>query len=167
MNNILIILLVLTLLIGVLYLNKREKYGNVLGAAAPYEKILEQCLSNCDREDPDQRLQEHGNWPCSEYCHSMVTELARRGVDPSTISMGETTPKSCKEQCTSDSPLITNEDKRKCESVCQGEYEVAKWCKALWCPYRPNNQPEDECMKECILTKTTNNNQVSWTWLFG
>ena len=53
---------------------KPEGFSNVLGALAPYKSHLVQCIKECNRESPDNRLLESGNFNCSIYCESVLTD---------------------------------------------------------------------------------------------
>ena len=135
-----------------------EKYGGVLGQLADYQPELNECLNRCSRNDPSDRLSAHSNFNCSAYCNSVMTDKARRGVPPR-----KTIPNNlekCTRQC--NTPKASENEKRKCISMCYGQNEVADWCKSLWCPYSLDY--DDVCMKRCTSTWNTNNNQVSWKW---
>lgn len=156
--------IILVVLIVVVVKKKREGYGTVLGQLAPYQKHLSECINQCNREDPNRRLLAGSNINCGVYCESVVTEMAQRGIPPESIEIVNE-ESVCKKQCSGNLPsgrTPTKQERDKCESMCQGQQNVAKYCSELWCPY--SVFPRDECMKMCFDTATTNNNQVSWKW---
>ena len=147
-----------------------EGYGQVLGSLAPYRSLINECINECNREDPDRRLQESGNWNCGVYCESAFSEFARKGIPPENLGF-ENTQTLCERQCSdaTDHTLtgnasIDHNSKRKCISVCSGQNEVAEWCKEMWCPYQ-DDESNEVCMKGCMLNFNTNNNQNSWNWI--
>lgn len=138
--------------------NKKEPFAQVLGALAPYQTELAHCISDCEREDPNRRLQADGNWSCDRYCYSKFTDFAREKKKMTSFEPEYNTEQKCELQCRSGDKTADN----KCKSMCHCVNEVAKWCKELWCPY--THVDTSECMKQCIATNLTNCNQVSWTW---
>ena len=136
-----------------------ENYGSVLGQLAPYQEQLNECVSQCEKTDPNTRLLPQANINCGRYCEFVMTEFANKGTHPASIPINNTTKK-CEKQCN----VIgsTENEQRKCVSMCEGRNEIAKWCKELWCPYSLFD--EDKCMNWCTSTGNINNNQVSWEW---
>lgn len=129
---------------------------NILGALAPYRKKLATCLKECNRQNPDARLLQSGNFNCSLYCESVLTDMARRGVPPEHVKI-DTSSKVCQNQCSS--PHKIEEDK--CISTCECHHNVLKWCDNQ-CLYSTLNK--EDCMKQCSDVYLTNCNQVSWDW---
>ena len=162
MNNTQLLILVLVILAVLMVCYNRqssEGYGVPLGQLAPYRKQYGQCLDQCNREDPGRRLLPQTNVNCDLYCNSVLTDAAERGIPPSSFQFSDSTSQ-CKKSCAD--PSATENEKRKCISMCFGRNEVSKWCKELWCPY--STLPEGECIKQCTLTNLANTDQVAWTW---
>ena len=136
-----------------------EGYGSVLGQLAPYAEQMNQCLNECNRSDPNNRLTAQANINCGKYCESVIGEMANRGIPPSTYPIHNNMVE-CEKQCSA--PGSTHNEQRKCISMCHGQREVAQWCKELWCPY--SLWGEGDCMDQCIALWNTNNNNNSWTW---
>ena len=139
--------------------NSTEGYGTVLGQLAPYAEQLNECFNECNRSDPNTRLLAQGNINCGVYCESIFTEMAQNGTPPSEYPINNNMTL-CEKQCDVDG--ASENEKRKCLSMCYGHNEVAQWCKELWCPYSLFD--EETCMKHCTATWNTNNNQVAWKW---
>ena len=57
---------------------------------------------------------------------------------------------------------LKRNQQRRCVDDCEGQYNVALWCKTLACPY--SLMPEDVCMEQCIASKYTDNSQATWHW---
>lgn len=145
----------------------QEGYGTPLGQLAPYAEHLNECINECNRSDPSRRMLSQSNINCGIYCEAVVTGMAQKGISPESIPINNNFTK-CEKQCDTtlpDGKLSTPGEKRKCISKCHGQNDVAQWCKELWCPY--STLPEHECMKQCFRTHTTNNNQISWSWLMS
>lgn len=141
-----------------LCISYKESYGTPLGQLAPYNALINECIDECNREDPNRRLGEAGNWNCGVYCESMATSLANAGIPPESLSYSNSMTK-CEKQCEKGKTKL---ERRKCKSMCFGQNEVAKWCKELYCPY--SLFPHDDCMQQCISVHNTNNNQTGWSW---
>nr|QBK86350.1 MAG: hypothetical protein LCMAC102_01450 [Marseillevirus LCMAC102] len=165
MKELVFVLITVVLILGFLFIiskKKSEGYGTPLGQLAPYVEQLNECINECDREDPNRRLLATGNWNCGKYCESIITDLAQKGVSPSSPFLRvRNSMTDCEKQCSGFG--ATHNEKRKCISMCFGRKEVGKWCKELWCPY--SVEDDDECMRDCIATNSTNANQVAWTWM--
>jgi len=163
-NSVLVLGAIMIVILIIMCKNKSssEHYGTPLGQLAPYVSQMNECINECNREDPSRRFSSPGNFNCGVYCESIFTNLAQHGYPASKLHYSNSMKK-CEKQC--DDPYATKNEKRKCIGVCTGQNEVAKWCKELWCPY--STFDNDDCMKQCVATNTTNNNQVSWNWLYG
>jgi len=154
---VIVIVLFLTLIVVSTYMYYKTEKFNILGALAPYKKQLVQCIRECNREDPDTRLLQSGNFNCSVYCESVLTDMARRGVPPENVKILTTSDK-CEKQCSGKYP---NVEKNKCIGVCKCHNNVYKWCNNQ-CRY--STSPKHECMKDCGDVYLTNCNQTSWDW---
>lgn len=141
--------------------SRKEGFGDVLGALAPYEKGLAECEKQCWREDPGKRMLSPANTGCDKYCQSTFTEFARHSLPPPTAMTSQDT---CELQCSVGKFAKDPIAKDKCISMCNCHSEVKSWCRQQ-CAY--TTQDPMSCLKECIATKLTNCNQTSWTWLVG
>ena len=155
-----IIGVMLVLLVPRCLSTSQENYGTVLGQLAPYREQINECVKQCERSDPLNRLLPQGNVNCGVYCESLMTEMANRGFAPDTYPI-ETNLSRCEKQCVGNEHT-THEEKRKCISVCHGQREVGQWCKETLCPY--SRWPEEKCMEICIATNNVNNINGSWVW---
>jgi len=153
-----VLLIIIILIVCVCRASKKESYGTPLGQLAPYRAFYNECINQCERQDPNRRFLAPGNINCGIYCESVMTDLAQRGVPPESLSFSNSMT-DCEKQCAHGK---TKNERDNCKSVCFGQNEVAKWCKELYCPY--SMFPHDDCMDQCIAVNTTNNNQVAWTW---
>jgi hypothetical protein len=180
-----IILVAILVLVTVLVLVQANKPSQpegmaILGALAPYQAHLNECIDQCNRSDPNSRLFSGSNTNCGVFCQSVFTQFARSGVSPDDIPL-ITNQSICEKGCEDHMktlpeyiedrlhPKLRQEMKRKCVNMCTGQRNAAEWCKKIQCPYS-NQYFEDGhkgvpgCMKQCMANTTTNNNQNQWTW---
>lgn len=155
-TNIIIILIVVIIVI-IICRNSKEDFGNVVGAAAPYQELLVNCLNQCE-EDANNSFLPEVNTTCDAYCDFIVSDMARKGVPPEDFKLVNFSLNDCEKRCSSSS----NAEKMKCLGLCYSEHEVVKWCKEMECPY--SGFSEDDCMKMCVSSKNVNNNQMRWNW---
>ena len=164
MSELIFVVIVIAVLVIALCLHNHnyktpiESYGSVMGQLAPYAEQMNQCINECNRSDPNNRLTEQSNIHCGMYCESIITDMANRGIPPNAYPIRNNMTV-CEKQCSGGK---THDERRKCLSMCHGQREVAQWCKELWCPY--SLWPKDECLSQCIALWNSNNNQNSWTW---
>lgn len=158
--SIVLVVVCVAMLVLLVVWNRRksEKFG-ILGAAAPYQAQLSQCITQCNRSDPNNRLMPQNNLYCEDYCNDVVSSFAESGIPAKNIPISDNYTL-CESQC--NTPDSTPEQRKKCISMCYGQNQVAQWCKELWCPY--SLWDDDQCMDLCFRTWNTNNNQVSWEW---
>ena len=161
-TTLICIIIGILLLIFLLSRSSTERYGTVLGAAGNYGQGLVNCLNDCEREDPDKRLQGQSNFNCSIYCDYVISDMAQKGIPPEEFPVHNNLKK-CEIQCSA--PNATETEFRKCVSVCYGQREALQYCKELQCPYSLDD--ENTCLKQCASTQGINSNQVSWNWLRG
>lgn len=152
----------------------------ILGALAPYQAHLTECIDQCNRSDPGKRLFSGSNTDCSVYCQAVFTEFARSGIDPKEIPI-TTHQSECETICDTgmkelpeyiagriDGKLATDM-RRDCIGVCTGHRNIAEWCKKIQCPYSAdylddNNKNVPGCMEQCVTSMSANNNQTRWVW---
>lgn len=146
------------ILLWILCKRKSEDFG-LLGAAAPYQAQLSQCITQCNRSDPGNRFMSQNNLFCEDYCNDIISKFSESGINPKSIPLKDNYT-ICEEQCNVEGS--TPDEKKKCVSMCYGQNNIAQWCKELWCPY--SLWDGDKCMDMCFRTWNTNNNQVSWEW---
>jgi len=158
-----VLLGVLGLIFVVLVVTRKqvEPFGQILGAAGPYQKQYVQCLNECQKEDPNDRLG-HNNLTCGYYCDAVITEMSNQGIPPKDVELDDNLLQ-CSQECAKHSTYdTTRRDYQKCVSGCYGAKEVSQWCKELWCPY--SRFPQDLCMNMCTSSNGANNNQNAWKW---
>ncbi|MDB4769571.1 hypothetical protein OAG24_01260 [bacterium] len=149
---------------------QKDNFAQVLGALGPYKHELAECISECEKQDPNRRLQANGNIGCDKRCYSILSQKAR-SEDPQerVVSLSDINPIGdggdnitenieCEELCSS--VPATHASYRKCISMCKCQKEVQSWCSRLWCPYSDSKN----CMNDCMKTNLSKCNQVSWTW---
>jgi len=156
--------LIILLIIGYLICNcknKNRQNFQILAAAGPYQAQYVQCLNECQKEDPGDRLGVN-NLTCGAYCDSVITELIENGIPPEDVPIKNNLTE-CEQECNEKAfPDSTKEDIRKCISSCHGAKEVSQYCAELWCPY--SRFPHDLCMNMCTSSNGANNNQNAWNW---
>lgn len=169
---ILIVLLIIVVFIVVSTATKsQENFAQVLGALGPYKKELAECISECERQDPNKRMQSNGNINCDKRCYSIISTIARSNKNRENSKIyadyvnpigdkgdNKTETEECEEIC-SIAPA-THTSYRKCVSMCKCQKEVQSWCSRLWCPY----SNDKDCMSNCMRVNLSNCNQVSWNW---
>lgn len=142
----------------------RERYGNVLGAAAPYKDQYLACVRACERQDP-RTYPGASNQACGNACDALISEAVRSGVPP---------------------PPFTTEFER-CDGAYPGE-GVLNWAcvakdnvrmacrqKCAWTANEPAGEyviaPDGErvsgmekCMRDCTHIQTPN--EYLGPWIF-
>ena len=162
--KLLLITIFLAAIAVICILRKRsyEGFGQVLGAAGPYAPQYVQCLNECNREDPGDRLSGANNLTCGYYCDAVISKIVEQNPPPHRVKLQNNLIE-CENECNKlAKPGDTHNDIRKCISTCYGAKEVSQWCEELWCPY--STFPHELCMNMCTSSKSTNNNQNAWTW---
>lgn len=156
----LFLVLIIAIVIVVIFLlrSQKEGFGNVIGAAAPYQELLVNCLNQCDEEDPSNRLLPQANITCDAYCDFIVSDMAKKGIPPEDFKLVNFSLNDCETRCASSN----NDERMKCLGLCYSEHEVAKWCKEMQCPF--SNFDEDDCMKMCVSSKNADNINMRWNW---
>lgn len=168
-----------------------EKWS-VLGEMAPYRKQFGQCIDQCNRWDPSTSLFSGSNTNCGVYCESVFSQLARTGIPPEIVPRQRTYTEKCKRQCSdgmkklptwlkdeilhvadaAGAPAVVDNRKAlfksmedKCVDTCVGHHNVVEWCKKTQCPYAiVDDKAIPSCMEQCVLSKSTDNVQNTWTW---
>ena len=131
---------------------KKEEYGDVLGALGPYDKILASAGNQIRQTDPSIRLQPNNAWNAGMYVQSTLTSMQKAGIPP---QEPVTITSTCEKQCKSNDPLAS----QKCQGQCYCHNNVRRAC-SLDCAY--TDEPLTDCLRGCMATKMTNCNQVSW-----
>ena len=83
---------------------KQEHYSQVLGSLAPYRNYLYQCLSNCEREDPNTFMGiGKGNWNCQNYCYQQALSENKKFLNKNYVAPILSCPQEvvskCKQEC--------------------------------------------------------------------
>jgi len=163
-GNWVLVMLMVALLFCICVYNKKDtnrQNFQLLGAAGPYQAQYVQCINECQREDPGDRLGVN-NLTCGYYCDAVITKFIEKGIPPENIPLKDNLIE-CKEECKNISfEGATKEDIRKCVSTCYGAKEVNQWCREEKCPY--STFPQDLCLNMCTSEYGSNNNQNSWKW---
>ena len=137
---------------------KSESFGMVMGELGRYAKPLNACLKQCTQSDPTERLSQN-NFDCGEYCHSIVSDMAQKGISPDEYPL-EDDFDVCRKKCYSGG--YSENDQRKCVGECYGRRQIVRYCATTQCPY--STLPHSTCMKQCVWTNLANNNQNTWVW---
>ena len=140
---------------------RKEGFGTILGAAGPYQAQYSQCINQCNRSDPSNHLLKGANINCGVYCDAVISKLAEKGIPAELVPLSDN-QSICEKQCANPTGEFTHDEVRSCVSMCTGQRNVMQYCKEIECPYSIIN--EDECISQCVRTKTTNNNQNDWHW---
>ena len=95
-----------------------EAFGQVVGAASPFRTSYIDCLANCEKTDPTNRLSQNP-WACGMYCDDIVAQSVAQGRN-----LGAFVPDSalCSEQC-SGAP-----DELACRASCMCARNVQEFC---------------------------------------
>lgn len=126
---------------------RHERYGAILGTAAPYRDVLVECLSDCQRRDPTTTL--GSDLVCEKHCQSMITDAQKGGSRsaapqfPLSIQHSERNASSLREFC---------------------ELEVEKYCQEMVCSH--SKSETSQCMADCVAVRGVNcSTTPGWTWM--
>ena len=149
------------LVVWVFMSRKRREGFKVLGTLANQKDVYYQCLSECEKTDPQKQLgRTHGSRSCTDYCDSTITDMVRRG--------GPSYPNDFRLPPT---PVVTRIDEsyRRCGDGTKGE-----WCRSLFstdgeidsrcrqeCEY--STMSPMQCMKQCTASRV-GNRYIGWNW---
>lgn len=131
----------------------KEFFGNQLGSAGDYAKILSNNAGQCAKITPDinSRLM------CGVAAENNVSN-AVLNIHPAKNVPSPVESEMCYVQCSA--PGFTINEMRNCEIACNNHHQFVDYCALRVC--NSSKLPEGVCMKECVENVLSNTAPSSW-----
>lgn len=156
-----VIIFIIIIIASYLTKNKKEGYGQVLGALSPYRVQLSECLRECQYENRMNKL-DTGIFVCNEYCYDKIEKMAKAKIEPPPLN---TYREKCVDACSAnDYSMIPYFQRfqafRECLGRCQGNANVRMWCRQNIC----SQSPDARCEEKCMDVYTPRGNEFFMQW---